>query len=39
MEEQLVPLVVFTRSIVAEVPKPQKKNTAKDLVDEFEGLI
>lgn len=39
MEEQLVPLVVFTRSIVAEVPKPQEKNTAKDLVDEFEGLI
>ncbi|MGE5372837.1 MAG: BREX-4 system phosphatase PglZ [Solirubrobacterales bacterium] len=38
-EERLVPVVVFTRNIVAEVPKQLGKKTAADVVDALEGLI
>lgn len=40
LEERLVPVVVFTKNVVAEVPEQQhsRKITA-DVVDEFEGLI
>lgn len=39
LEERLVPIVVFTRNAVAEVPKQLGKKTTADVVDEFEGLI
>lgn len=39
LEEQLVPVVVFTRNIVTEEPKSIGKKVAVDVVDEFEGLI
>lgn len=39
LEEQLVPVVVFTRNIVTEEPKSIGKKVAADVVDEFEGLI
>jgi hypothetical protein len=39
LEERLVPIVVFTRNAVAEVPKQLGKKAAADVVDEFEGLI
>jgi hypothetical protein len=39
LEELLVPVVVFTRNAVAEVPKKLAKKTVADVVDEFEGLI
>ena len=39
LEEQLVPLVVFTRNAVAEVPKQIVKKATADVVDEFENLI
>jgi len=39
LEERLVPVVVFTRNVVAEVPKQLSKKTTADVVDEFEGLI
>jgi hypothetical protein len=38
-EERLVPLVVFTRNAVTEVPKQPDKKITADVVDEFEGLI
>lgn len=39
LEERLVPIVVFTRNAVAEIPKQLGKKTTVDVVDEFEGLI
>ena len=39
LEERLVPIIVFTRNTVAEVPKQLGKKAAADVVDEFEGLI
>ncbi len=39
LEERLVPIVVFTRNAVAEVPTQLGKKTTADVVDEFEGLI
>ncbi len=39
LEERLVPVVVFTKSAVKEVPKVLSKNTTADVVDAFEGLI
>jgi hypothetical protein len=39
LEERLVPVVVFTRNAVADVPKQPIKKAAADVVDEFEGLI
>lgn len=39
LEELLVPIVIFTRNAVAEVPKKLSKKTVADVVDEFEGLI
>lgn len=39
LEELLVPVVVFTRNEVVEVPKELGKKTVADVVDEFEGLI
>ena len=39
LEERLVPVVVFTRNAVAEVPKQLGKKATADVVDEFEGLI
>jgi hypothetical protein len=39
LEERLVPVVVFTRNAVPEVPKPLSKKTTADVVDEFEGII
>lgn len=39
LEERLVPIVVFTRNAVAQVPKQLGKKTAADVVDAFEGLI
>lgn len=39
LEELLVPVVVFTRNAVEEVPKELAKKTVADVVDEFEGLI
>ncbi len=39
LEERLVPIVVFTRNAVAEVPKQLGRKTTADVVDEFEGLI
>lgn len=39
LEERLVPVIVFTRNAVAEVPKQLGKKTAADVVDVFEGLI
>ena len=39
IEEQLVPVVVFTRNAVTEVPKQLGKKTTAEVVDEFEGLI
>lgn len=39
LEELLVPVVVFTRNAVTEVPKPIGKKITADVVDEFEGLI
>ena len=38
-EERLVPVVVFTRNAVAEIPKQLVKKATHDVVDEFEGLI
>jgi hypothetical protein len=38
-EERLVPVVVFTKNAVPEVPKRLGKGTAAELVDEFEGII
>lgn len=39
LEERLVPVVVFTRNAVTEVPKQLGKKTTAEVVDEFEGLI
>lgn len=41
LEERLVPLVVFTKNAVAEVPKQlgKKGKGIAEVVDEFEGLI
>ena len=39
LEERLVPVVVFTRNAVAEIPKQLGKKATADVVDEFEGLI
>jgi len=39
LEERLVPVVVFTRNAVAEIPKQLGKKTTADVVDAFEGLI
>ncbi len=39
LEERLVPIVVFTKNAVAEVPKQLGEKTTADVVDEFEGLI
>ena len=39
LEERLVPVVVFTRNAVTEVPKQLGKKATADVVDEFEGLI
>ncbi|HWR29158.1 MAG TPA: BREX-4 system phosphatase PglZ [Negativicutes bacterium] len=39
LEERLVPVVVFTRNAVAEVPMQLAKKATPDVVDEFEGLI
>ncbi|GAB1476868.1 hypothetical protein MASR2M70_17040 [Bacillota bacterium] len=39
VEERLVPVVVFTRNAVVEVPKKLDKKTTADVVDEFEDLI
>ena len=39
LEERLVPVVVFTRNAVAEVPKQLGKKATADVVDAFEGLI
>ncbi len=38
-EEMLVPVIVFTKNAVAEVPKQLRKKTTADVVDEFEDLI
>lgn len=39
LEERLVPVVVFTRNAVAEIPKQLGKKATADVVDAFEGLI
>lgn len=39
LEEILVPIVVFTKNTVVEVPKQIGKKSTADVVDEFEGLI
>lgn len=39
LEERLVPVVVFTKNAVAEIPKQLSKKATADVVDEFEGLI
>jgi hypothetical protein len=39
LEERLVPIVVFTRNAVAEVPKKIGIKAKAEIVDEFEGLI
>ncbi len=39
LEERLVPVVVFMRNAVAEIPKQLGKKTTADVVDAFEGLI
>lgn len=39
LEERLVPIVIFTRNAIAEVPKQLGNKTTADVVDEFEGLI
>ena len=39
LEERLIPIVVFTRNTVKEVPKQIGKKSTADVVDEFEGLI
>jgi hypothetical protein len=39
LEERLVPVVVFSRNVVTEVPKQLGKKSTADVVDEFEGLI
>ena len=39
LEERLVPVVVFTKNAVAEVPKQLAKKAPPDVVDAFEGLI
>jgi hypothetical protein len=39
LEERLVPVVVFTRNAVAEVPMQLVKKATPDVVDAFEGLI
>lgn len=39
LEEQLVPVVVFTRNTVAVLPKQSIKSEKAEIVDEFEGVI
>lgn len=39
LEERLVPVIVFTRSAVTQVPKQLGKKTTAEIVDEFEGII
>lgn len=39
LEERLVPVIVFTRNAVTQVPKQLSKKTTAEIVDEFEGII
>ena len=39
LEERLVPVVVFTRNAVVEIPKQIDKKATADVIDEFEGFI
>lgn len=39
LEERLVPVVVFTKNAVTQIPKQLGKKTTVEVVDEFEGLI
>jgi hypothetical protein len=39
LEERLVPVIVFTKNAVAQVPQQLGKKATAEIVDEFEGLI
>jgi hypothetical protein len=39
LEERLVPVIVFTKNAVTQVPKQLGKKTTAEIVDEFEGII
>ena len=39
LEERLVPVIVFSKNAVTQVPKPLGKKTTNEIVDEFEGII
>ena len=39
LEERLVPVIVFTKNAVTQVPKQLGKKTAAEIVDELEGII
>ena len=39
LEERLVPVIVFTKTAVTQVPKQLGKKTVAEIVDEFEGII
>lgn len=39
LEERLVPVIVFTKNAVTQVPKQSGKKTTAEIVDEFEGII
>lgn len=39
LEERLVPVIVFTKNAVTQVPKQLGKKITAEIVDEFEGII
>jgi hypothetical protein len=39
LEERLVPVIVFTKNAITQVPKQLGKKTTAEIVDEFEGII
>lgn len=39
LEERLVPVIVFTKNVVTQVPKQSGKKATAEIVDEFEGII
>lgn len=39
LEERLVPVIVFAKNAVAQVPEQIRKKTTAEIVDEFEGII
>lgn len=39
LEERLVPVIVFNKNTVTQIPKQPGKKTTAEIVDEFEGII